>query len=194
MDLTSSKPRLDDTDKALLEVMQDEFPLVDNPYVEIAKRVGVSEAAVLSRLKRLIEQGSIRKFRALVDKSRLGITANTLIGMKVPPERLEEVMKQEIKELSLAVAGIDLQLALQEVRELKLNLSLELQAVRDDRRAQQREFQEFISGLWDTLDQIRAKHLIEAQLLDCIGDGNAGEKQQRKGAEAQMHRVLPLRQ
>jgi hypothetical protein len=89
-------------------------------------------------------------------------------------------MESQIQELSLAVAGIDLQLAMEKVEDMKRNLSIELQRVRDDRRDQWQEFQEYMNELREALDQIRAQHLIEAQLLDLVGKQNAGDQKEEE--------------
>ncbi len=74
--------------------MQRDFPVVERPFVAIGKRVGMSENEVLSRVKRLVDLGAIRKIRGLVDKGALGIKAVTLMGMKVPPDRIDEVLEK----------------------------------------------------------------------------------------------------
>ena len=102
-------------------------------------------------------------------------------------------MESQIQGLSLAVAGIDLQLAIEKVEDMKRNLSIELQAARDDRRAQQREFQEYMGELREALDQIRAKNLIEAQLLDLVREPNAGDQRRQEGNQTQAGRVLSFR-
>jgi len=86
----------------------------------------------------------------------------------------EKLMNEKLIELTLLFT--DAELVLQECRDLKANLSLELQAARDDRRRQRKEFLEFMDHLVETLDQIRAKHLIEARLLNLIGPHEAGEE------------------
>ena len=83
-------------------------------------------------------------------------------------------MNEEIKDLTLLFT--DALLILQECRELKANLSCELQAASDDRRAQREEFRAFMRGLWAFLDKLATKHLIQAQLLDLIKP-QAGEKE-----------------
>lgn len=85
---------LDDKDKALISTMQRDFPVVERPFVAIGKRLGMSENEVLSRVKRLVDLGAIRKIRGLVDKDALGIKAVTLMGMKVPPDRIDEVLEK----------------------------------------------------------------------------------------------------
>ena len=51
---------------------------------------------------------------------------------------------------------------------VKGRLALELQAARDDRKAQRKEFEEMLSELKDTLTKIQAQFKVEAQLLNLI--------------------------
>ena len=44
---------MDNTDKKLLDIVQDSFPLVSAPYREMASVLDVSEDDVISRLKGL---------------------------------------------------------------------------------------------------------------------------------------------
>ena len=77
-------------------------------------------------------------------------------------------MTPQTKALLLENLLLDGYLLLQQIQDLKCNLSVELQAVRDDRKAQSEEFREFMVELTNSLDQIRGKHLIQAQLLDLV--------------------------
>jgi len=72
------------------------------------------------------------------------------------------------KALLLENLLLDAYLLLAEIRDLKINLSLELQTIRDERRNQHEEFQEFINDLNSALDEIRGKHIIEWKLLNLI--------------------------
>jgi hypothetical protein len=90
-------------------------------------------------------------------------------------------MDPNVKDLILL--STDAELILQECKDLKLNLSVELRAVRDDRKRMFREFNEFMSELQRTLDQMRAKHLIEAGLLDLIRPTGENEECQRSESE-----------
>jgi len=79
----------DDLDRRLLNDFQHDFPLVDEPYAEIARRLGTSEADVLARLARLKSEGAISRVGAVVRPNTIGVS--TLAAMAVPPERLEGV-------------------------------------------------------------------------------------------------------
>jgi len=81
--------RTDDLDRRLLNDFQHDFPLVEAPYAEIARRLGTTEADVLARLARLQADGAISRIGAVVRPNTIG--ASTLAAMAVPPEQLEPV-------------------------------------------------------------------------------------------------------
>ena len=81
---------MDNTDKKLLDIVQDGFPLTSEPYREIASLLGVSEQDVIPRLKRLKDEGIIRRIGAIFDSKKLGY-CSTLCAMKVPDQRIDEV-------------------------------------------------------------------------------------------------------
>ena len=59
-----------------------------------------------------------------------------------------------IKELASDNILMSAYLLLEEARQLKARLALELQAAKDDRRAQHKEFQEFMAELREILWQV----------------------------------------
>jgi siroheme decarboxylase len=87
-----SKPtKLDETDKKILQLLQDNFPMVERPYKHVGKQVGLTEEQVLNRLKQLNQQGITRKIGATIDRTKIGLPAATLVAFKVPPERVDAV-------------------------------------------------------------------------------------------------------
>ncbi len=79
---------MDSVDKAILDLIQADFPLVPRPYLEIGKRVGVSEEEALARVRALKRDRVIRRMGANFQSSRLG-WVSTLCAAKVPPEKLD---------------------------------------------------------------------------------------------------------
>lgn len=71
-------------------MIQEDFPLVEAPYAELGRRLGISEGEVLERLEKIKGEGIIRRIGAVFDLRRLGY-ASTLCAMQVPEERLAEV-------------------------------------------------------------------------------------------------------
>jgi len=84
---------LDETDKVILQELQDDFPLVQEPWLEISRRLNISQAEVLTRSKRLIEGGAILKVGPVLNPSAIGLTAATLVAMRVPKNKISKVAR-----------------------------------------------------------------------------------------------------
>lgn len=84
--------RLDKLDKELLQLLQDDFPVEKRPWAVIAKKLGIEEEEVLSRVKRLSSDGIIRKLRTILNAQKLGFCSSTLMAMKVPEGKMEAVV------------------------------------------------------------------------------------------------------
>jgi siroheme decarboxylase len=88
--MTASKPppALNTLDQQLLNEMQDRFPLVREPFAELAERTGASEAEVIARLKAMRASGVLRQVSPIFDTKALGY-ATSLVAMRVPESRLK---------------------------------------------------------------------------------------------------------
>jgi Lrp/AsnC family transcriptional regulator for asnA, asnC and gidA len=77
---------LDEIDLQILRILQED---ARTPFSRVAKEVGVSEATIHMRVKKLRETGVLKGFQAFVDPSSVGkeLTAITLI--KADPTRYE---------------------------------------------------------------------------------------------------------
>lgn len=81
---------LDKLDKSLLNLIQENFPLVPQPFVELAGQLNITEEEVIRRLKSLQEQGIIKHLGAVFDSGKLGYNG-TLCMVKVPSNILDQV-------------------------------------------------------------------------------------------------------
>jgi len=79
---------MDAADRRLLNLMQKDVPLASRPFALIGERLGMSEDEVLSRARRLKEDGIIRQISAIFDSRRLGYSS-TLVAMDIPEEIIE---------------------------------------------------------------------------------------------------------
>jgi Lrp/AsnC family transcriptional regulator for asnA, asnC and gidA len=80
------------------------------PVLELARCLGVSEAAVRKRLKKLEEEGVIERYTVRVNPKKLGFKVEALIGLDTKPEcyiPVIERLKQMRRVLSLATASGD---------------------------------------------------------------------------------------
>ncbi|MHC5226543.1 Lrp/AsnC family transcriptional regulator [Ignatzschineria sp. LJL83] len=81
---------LSEFDRKLLNRLQLGLPLTQDPWQEISKELGESEALIRKRLEELLEIGVLTRFGPMFDIEKLG-GAFTLAAMAVPSERFEEV-------------------------------------------------------------------------------------------------------
>ena len=63
---------MDLTDRKLLNIVQSNFPVVEEPYRAIADEVGITEEDLLARLAELKRQNVVRQISAIFDTRRLG--------------------------------------------------------------------------------------------------------------------------
>ncbi len=82
---------LDELDKKIIAAMQDEFPIVAEPYREIAEKLGITEDLLLTKLEDFRKTGKIRKMGAVLRHREVGYAANALCAWVVPEDRIEEV-------------------------------------------------------------------------------------------------------
>ena len=80
---------MNDLERKLLNIVQSKFPIVTRPFYELGLKLGISETDVLNTLRKLKENGIIRRIGGVFDSKKLGYQS-CLIATKVPPEKLEE--------------------------------------------------------------------------------------------------------
>lgn len=82
-------PVIDDTDKTILNRIQSDFPITECPYETIAKELGMDETEVIGRIRRLKEEGIIRRIGGNFVPGKLGFVS-TLCAGRVPAEKIDE--------------------------------------------------------------------------------------------------------
>jgi len=80
---------LDIIDKRILNLLQDDFPLVPRPFAALAAKLGIDEEELLERARRLRKMGVLRHLSAIFDVFRVGYKSS-LIAMAVPPETIDQ--------------------------------------------------------------------------------------------------------
>jgi siroheme decarboxylase len=79
---------LDETDKAILNRIQSNFPITSRPFLSIAEELGLTEREVLGRIGRLKKTGIIRRIGGNFVPGKLGFVS-TLCAAKVPAEKVD---------------------------------------------------------------------------------------------------------
>jgi len=78
---------MDAIDRKLLNLIQEDFPIIASPFAQVALRLGIGEAEVLDRIGRLKAKGIIRRIGAVFDLRKLGFVS-TLCAARVPKEKI----------------------------------------------------------------------------------------------------------
>lgn len=90
---------MDEVDRKIVERLRDNARMT---FVDIGKALGVSDATVYNRVKRLMEMGVIKKFTIEVDETAVGKRVSGFIMVNVKPGSVKDVSKQlaEIERVS----------------------------------------------------------------------------------------------
>jgi siroheme decarboxylase len=85
---------LSEEDIATIRATQGPMPVIAEPYVPAAERLGVTPAEVIARLESLRERGGLRRVAAILYHRRAGFSANGMGVWKVPEDEILETGKR----------------------------------------------------------------------------------------------------
>jgi DNA-binding Lrp family transcriptional regulator len=77
---------LDRIDRKILDLLQDDGRITNQ---DLAQRAGLSPAPCLRRVRTLEERGIIRKYVALLDVARVGITLDVIVDLRLKEQTRE---------------------------------------------------------------------------------------------------------
>ncbi len=81
-------------EKKVIASIQEDIPITSRPYLEISKKLKISEETLLKTLQNLCDRGIIRRFGATIRHRKSGFTANAMVAWIVDEDRLDEVGKK----------------------------------------------------------------------------------------------------
>jgi len=84
---------MDEIDKKILNLIQEEFPLTEKPFADIGKQVGISGKEAVKRVKTLKENGIIRRIGPILERKKLGYVS-VLCGVHIDDNRIMEVARE----------------------------------------------------------------------------------------------------
>jgi DNA-binding Lrp family transcriptional regulator len=80
-----------DRDLDLIGALSGGLPLACRPFALIGQSVGMDEAEVMERIRRMQEQGVIRRLGVIVRHHELGYRANAMVVWDVPDDMVSDV-------------------------------------------------------------------------------------------------------
>lgn len=84
--------QIDEVDRSLLNRIQIEFPLCNEPYNELGRQLGIDGDNVIHRISRLKDEGIVRTIGPVIDARCLGYQT-TLVAMKINRSLLSKAEK-----------------------------------------------------------------------------------------------------
>ena len=89
--LSPTPVMLDDQDMVLVTEIQTGLPLSVTPFADVGRQVGMSEAMVIQRLERLLQQGVIKRLGVVVRHHELGYRANAMTVWNIPDKNVTDL-------------------------------------------------------------------------------------------------------
>ncbi len=80
---SSNETNLSNIDRSVINALQDDLPLIEQPFDFISDKLGMSTEELLLYCQNLLQRGIMRRFSAAVNHSRLGFTANAMTCWRV---------------------------------------------------------------------------------------------------------------
>ncbi len=78
-------------EKRIIAFIQDDIPVVKQPYAQIANSLGIPEKSLLNTLRGLHEKGVIRRFGATLRHQKSGFVGNVMAAWQVPENEVDAV-------------------------------------------------------------------------------------------------------
>lgn len=87
------KFELDQTDRRIINRLQDGMPVCDQPYLLVADELGIQEHELLSRLQTMLVNKVLSRFGPMFHAERLG-GGLALAAMRIPEDEFDHVAAQ----------------------------------------------------------------------------------------------------
>ena len=78
-------------DKDFIRELQKDMEIIDEPFLEAAKNLRITEDELFAKMKHYESMGVLRRFAAILRHRQVGFTANGMIVWKVPEGRITSV-------------------------------------------------------------------------------------------------------
>lgn len=83
---------LSSLDISIIRKVQEDIPIVPEPYKKIAEELGISQEDLLNKIIEFSNKGIIRRFGAILNHRNAGFNANAMVVWKVPEENIKKIV------------------------------------------------------------------------------------------------------
>ena len=82
---------ISDFDKKIISRLQEDIPIITNPYKDIAKELSMDEDVLIDKIRNYSETGILKRIGAILYHRKAGFKANAMVVWKIDDERLDEI-------------------------------------------------------------------------------------------------------
>lgn len=82
---------IDSLDKRIIMKLQEDIPIVEEPYKVLAKELGIEEDELITRIKSYHESGILKRIAAVLYHREAGFKSNAMVVWKVPEASVDEI-------------------------------------------------------------------------------------------------------
>jgi len=82
---------LSDLEKVIVRELTGDLPATTQPFAPIARQLGISQKHLLQIIKKLKDEGFIRRFGATIRHRNSGFSANAMVVWRIPEGKIDEV-------------------------------------------------------------------------------------------------------
>ena len=82
---------MNEVDRNIINHMQDDFPVCEQPFAELAERLDLNENELLNRVQSLLDDGTLSRFGPMYNIEMLG-GVYCLVAMRIPEHDLEQII------------------------------------------------------------------------------------------------------
>ena len=83
---------MNEVDRNIINRMQENFPVCDQPFATLAEQLNLEENELLQRVQSLLDDGTLSRFGPMYNIEMLG-GVYSLVAMHIPAHDLDEVIK-----------------------------------------------------------------------------------------------------
>ncbi len=77
----------------IIKMLQEDLPLVSEPYKLIAEELGITENDLINKIKEFQDNKTMRRFGATLNHLKVGFQANAMVVWDVPIDKIEKVSR-----------------------------------------------------------------------------------------------------
>ncbi|MEW9124587.1 MAG: Lrp/AsnC family transcriptional regulator [Thermotaleaceae bacterium] len=82
---------IDKLDKSIIQKLQEDLPLTEQPFKWIADTLEIKEEELLEKIKGLLDKGMMRRLGAVLYHRKAGYGANAMVVWVVPADKIDGI-------------------------------------------------------------------------------------------------------